>query len=443
MDFLGVLFAGMGLYLGSVYFIHGVLKDPASRRRALDRLHTPLFDQLYRHTLRNGLAWLAWFFGGRRPNTFLAFNVCYTLSLFYSAGFLLLSWALGGSGSIGTTELLPPKTPEPQRAITLIIVIIVGFYIFKRFRNLARTTNFTELFWKVEGENYIAGPFIATIIILISFTAVSGIGAIGIVLAISLATAGAFSKGNKFGRALAGTGIIASTQAIIVIIALIVATLVDPSTLLSDNAIITILFLLLFPLFNALLDWLSWWISRFLGRHILLTRGLWRTIPLHTLIDLIAALLLLTIMCVSFTLFIEVFNLWAATYGGEPPLALENLISTTRSFPFGSEGLWITLMLLSTLLPTTLHLGMLFMGFVAIHAPKGLRAAVARNLGGDPAHIQLIGPAMYLTAMPMIGLTLAGLAFWGAFNFLSAVGAPVTDGLAELALWTIGWVRAL
>ena len=442
MDFLGVLFAGLSLYFGAVYFLHGILaKNPASRQRALNRLHTPLFGRLYRNTLRNGLAWLAKLFGGRRPNSLAALRVCFALSLLYGVTLFLLSWTSGGSGTIGTTPILPANTSVWQRIAIALLTAIPACYIFFVLRNLRAIAEeirksmikpLLPLGWS-NGATAKITANILVVILVIGGTAgtVDIVNSVGGITTVALAGAIAVAAVLLEGKASAVVGGIAGS-------ALFVSGTIDPFT---SGVITALLFWLLLPALNALLDWFSWWISRSLGHRILLTKNLWLTIPAHALINLVAAVALLAVLTITLVTTLEGFNLWAASHGSAPPLALEGLIDTVREKPFGAEGAWITLMLLSTLLPTALHLGMLFMGFAAIHEPKGLRDAVARNLEGEPTQIQLIGPAIYLTAMPMIGLALAGLAFWGAFVFLSTMGAPVTDGLAELALGTIGWVR--
>jgi hypothetical protein len=114
------------------------------------------------------------------------------------------------------------------------------------------------------------------------------------------------------------------------------------------------LFWVALPVANAVWDYASWWISRGLGADLVTQirsgsrsigrkawTGLW-----HSALDLGAALVLLAALAWTLPNVVEWFL---------PVFADEAQWCAMAREPFG-EGLWVTSMLLSTLVPTALHL---------------------------------------------------------------------------------------
>ena len=98
---------------------------------------------------------------------------------------------------------------------------------------------------------------------------------------------------------------------------------------LSTHNIGLVLFLVGLPLINALLDWASWWISRWLGLDLRRRLGSrlnrsWQFIAIaaHVVIDMAAALAFLWMLALVLPLVIELFNHWALATNGRKPLPL-------------------------------------------------------------------------------------------------------------------------
>ena len=127
-----------------------------------------------------------------------------------------------------------------------------------------------------------------------------------------------------------------------------------------------ILFWAIVPLSNALFDWLSWVVSRWLGNNLLeiseardigtLLRA-WIYVRDIT-IDFLAACALLVGLAWSLPRVIELWNGIVSLSGAKPPLELAGYLCNAATTPL-SDGLWATGMLVSTLIPTVLHLSII------------------------------------------------------------------------------------
>jgi hypothetical protein len=122
---------------------------------------------------------------------------------------------------------------------------------------------------------------------------------------------------------------------------------------------------LLLPLANGLLDWLSWWVSRWLGNDLRKElvrapagRSMAKAVAKHASIELAVAIgLLLTL---AFILGLSFGAAGHGEIGGTQArgLRLAQTIADTAKNPWSigeGGGLWFTLMLVSTLIPTAIH----------------------------------------------------------------------------------------
>ena len=145
----------------------------------------------------------------------------------------------------------------------------------------------------------------------------------------------------------------------------------------NEIAVLWITFFFALPVVNGLWDFGSWWVSRSLGRHLLTklqgkagAGGQGWTIVWHIVFDLfLAALFLLSLGWFLGFAFQSYHNI-GVWYGGaeNAPLALPAYIDAAAAAPFG-EGLWVSAMLLSTLIPTFLHGAMAIAGALALFTP--------------------------------------------------------------------------
>ena len=145
-----------------------------------------------------------------------------------------------------------------------------------------------------------------------------------------------------------------------------------------------LVFFLVLPLLNSLWDWFSWIVSRTLGRHLLdrlhEENRAW-TICWHGSVDLLVGIILLASMAFSISFGFEVYHqLTAPNQEIAATFKLESFIKQATTQPLG-EGLWLTTMLLSTLVPTVLHLVLILVGpAVLVFVSTKRRIALAEDL---------------------------------------------------------------
>lgn len=126
------------------------------------------------------------------------------------------------------------------------------------------------------------------------------------------------------------------------------------------------IFFFALPFLNSVLDAASWAVSRQLGREML-DRNFhrWGMIG-FVLLDFVLALIFLGVLAILFGAGGEMLDQFAIATTGSSLLDLDAMIDQVISEPLG-DGLWITLMLFSTLVPTTIH------AFVAIGSVVQMR----------------------------------------------------------------------
>ena len=139
MDLTLSLAALIGLYTWR-FNRHAVnLEQAASRTIYKEQLRHPLFRPGYETLLRIILDRVGQFFDGKEsadrfPLTVRGLFTCIGLSVFYGLAFFMLFWAVGGPGTIGSTELLPAGWPGWQRGGLLASLFGLWVAIFLTFR---------------------------------------------------------------------------------------------------------------------------------------------------------------------------------------------------------------------------------------------------------------------------------------------------------------------
>ena len=147
--------------------------------------------------------------------------------------------------------------------------------------------------------------------------------------------------------------------------------------------------MLILPVMNGGLDYASWWVSRFLGHD--LTHGLSSDANIvttltrslaHIAADLILALFFFVAMAFALGLAFESYDLYANLQAVDMLSKADQTgyAETLRDDPLGA-GLWVTLMLITTLIPTVIHFGMVVGAILpATLLPDHHRQALAEKL---------------------------------------------------------------
>ena len=127
-------------------------------------------------------------------------------------------------------------------------------------------------------------------------------------------------------------------------------------------ATLFLVMLILVPIVNGMCDWASWWLSRILGSHLRtqlrMARSKWvycSLITKHGLADFVMALMTLAsvvfLLGFAYELVDQISPGTVSRINFQPEIWIDTLVSG----PLGS-GLWFTMMLVSTLVPTAAHL---------------------------------------------------------------------------------------
>ncbi len=154
-----------------------------------------------------------------------------------------------------------------------------------------------------------------------------------------------------------------------------------------------------------------------------------------------AAVGLLILVVVVLSASIEGYNQLVIGLGADAPLVLDAFVRAAHADPFGPDGFWVTFMLLSTLVPTFVHLVILALAVLS-ELPFG-RLWLAQRIERHRCVMIRDLAALYLTGMLAVAVALAGGFFWGFPTLIAWFGESVPDHLLDLSLGTIDLVRGL
>lgn len=151
----------------------------------------------------------------------------------------------------------------------------------------------------------------------------------------------------------------------------------------TENAVFLLSIYLLLPVLNALLDYFSVALTRKLMDHLYPAADTdpappWQRAVLHIGIDVLAAVGFLVALAVVLPAGLQALNNALAAFGQEA-LAVDwgRLLEAARDRPF-TDGIMVTFMLATTLLPTAVHL---IAGATAILTPRWGGGSGGRSRG--------------------------------------------------------------
>lgn len=135
-----------------------------------------------------------------------------------------------------------------------------------------------------------------------------------------------------------------------------------------EKATPIIFFIVIIPLANGLWDWISLDISRLLAKKALnevdLNKNyLKRTYKLIIIIvmDIIAATFMFALLVLNITILISSVNAVTANLNYGEIISFSKLANTLEESPFSSNSIWITFLIITTLIPTFLHIIIAFL----------------------------------------------------------------------------------
>lgn len=454
-----------GVSLVGIYglFLYFTEKDPY-RKDFIERLRAsrPSFGTYYQTYLQKGLEKLKEWLDTPFSSKALSINTLF--ATLYAISFFAVSWIIGSSGKIGTISILSESLSTIERiSIVLLIVLLFVLAIYVICKD--KYVNYGEIELKISSVLAFLVSRLTCIVLIISVALVSKFYILLILLPISLfSPAFTFTVLGAVAVAVVGTGVGAGAYAVvgagavvgavtvtvkakrklflslytfnIFIICLVMVGLSLGGKFVEINSEIVAFsfFAIILPFFNGFMDFVSLGISRILSKKIYedIKHETYKAFVLHFAIDLAAAVLLLVFLVFAVCFGTQLFNIFVAK---KPELAIDlpGLIQSAKQAPFGPDGFWITLMLLSTLVPTFAHFVIAFAGtFTIFITPKKLRKKLADLLEQKRNAL----PALYYTGKTLFGLLFA-VVLWGLVGYGINYMANFANMLSKIAYWSI------
>ncbi|MGL5363882.1 MAG: hypothetical protein ACRDBH_13455 [Bosea sp. (in: a-proteobacteria)] len=307
------------------------------------------------------------------------------MALVYPLLLFVIAWVVGGVGTIGDIRLLPVAEFAERlwRAGLLVFVstiIGLGLNFFEQTQDAIEAVIYRLWGKSQQSTTLIARGAIRGVAFASAFAfagAAAGAGAFAFAGAVAGAGAftlvGAFAVGAAY--ALAGVGHVVFGFAGAGTFALAASVIV---AFASRDSIVLFTFLAVLPLINAIFDWLSWAFTRyFLEKAETTTSGFKKllVLVLHLMSDFAAALACLAGLAFSMGLALEAMNLGFIKLGW-PQFDWTQQLYIAVHQPL-TAGLAVTGMLLSTLVPTFIHLVVGLWGVFAVSNPN-IKAAAAK-----------------------------------------------------------------
>jgi len=415
--------------------LNGQLSHYGDRMALKDRLGAAPPFKAYLVTVSRFNQWLMEWFGPALSGQ--AFERCLAIAFIFPVALLLITLVANGISA--------HRIFTWQVALFAAGFLIIAYVIVASFRNLLRLI---EQGWTMVGGDQAIAQTIARILLggfafMVAFTmafaiasAFSGqVSSAGSVLgAMAGGFALAFALAVAF--ALAGARLFSVTIAILAGAALAFA---------SEFTLLLFLFFILLPLTNASIDWLSWSATRYLLRQAE------RAEP-----DIIGELkvagavlgtfasgaLLMVALTALLPNTLELLN-FAFTSASLPRFNWEALLNKAVEAPW-TDGLFVTGMLMTAIVPASVHLIVGLTGVLARFTPGAQTAAHSISDHPEtpltpkeqvPVKITLILSRVWY--MVAAGLTVSLIV--GASALIYVTHAPVAQFLGDLALCATSW----
>ena len=413
----------VGLWFRGVMSILSTPADPAFETR-LNRLRGADYAGTYKQSLERFLEWIDRYFGElpspdtsgglfsqiRLSLSVSSFELLLRLAFSYPIVFVILAWLFTNSGSLGEVTVLGEI--DAWRRVLVVLFILAACYSFIIFY---RTDGWRSWLWMV------------------------------VAFAVAVAVAFAFALGmvyletyvRRSGRMMIYfCAFYLFSICYLAISTFLIFVFSSEESILSGLTIL--LFLGVFPLLNAPLDWLSFGITRGLlrsiagGGHGTVLTFLW------AVADVLLALFFLLLVALVTWSGIYLMNQVAHWASGAVVVDLHQLLHQLRCDGWRAN-LWIWLMLGSTLLPTAIHFLIASLaGFLALGKATAKTAADKMQIALDEVNKHPDNPEaraavivdsdarmqafLYLYVAPalvvVIWLLLVGLVSFGVFKYL-------------------------
>ena len=394
------------------------------------------------HALLRWLLRRAQYFYGSRWLSWQAFTFSLLLAYLYPVLAALLGYALANNTQVAGLKLFDAQDNALLRwlvLLALLAMIVLTIRIWLNYQRInARYDSLSQRLFgsRLPGRLLLALVVAAALLLYryyasggIDWTDFAGAGAFAGAVAVAFAGAVAVAFAVAGAFAFAGAGAFAFAGAVAVAVAVFLAVLLYLSGDYTDAQTLILLYLLL-PLINALFDCVSVKYSRYFSTRIAAGEGT-GMVSKHLLLDAILALLFFFGLLLALPPLIDGYN-WLCSFTSLPPINWRELALQARDDPWGT-GILVTLMLLSTLIPTLLHL---LMAGLALGG-RGLALGwFARGMQKNSMYV--LGLAIWLG---VLAVAILAVCYW-LWQALSAwAGLDIAGALYNLLMlvYANGW----
>ncbi len=415
--------------------IRAQLTDPAECAQLSARLGGASLFQRYRLAIRRFQGWLNQWFGPAW--SVQAFERCVAIAFVFPVALFLAASLLYGykNGQVSTAELV----------VFLVVAAAVGLLVRWLFR---------VIYWSAQRAWFSIGgdSELAEIIARVLLGAFAVVFAFAIAFAVASSVAGAFSDlgtvafailgGFAFALAFAVAFAIAGAWAFAIAVVLVAGVALSMA---KQFAFFLLLFFVILPVLNALMDWGSWVATRYLlGPMEKAPDGFLGVLMVLVLIvlDIAAALFFVVALAALIPIGLELVDLLLSVFGRET-FDWRALAARTVRAPW-DEGLFVTGMLLTPLAPS---IASITLGLAAIFVPltpgaKRAAGEIAENgdVVPEEAEAERIAATVrrsrwwYLPSLLIVLGIFAGLS-----ATFYATATPVGPFLHGLALCATAW----
>lgn len=448
----------ISLLTGFVYWLiySEITKDPDTRKDTVKWLQQAKALKKYKRLIKELRKLLKKFYG--KPFSLQALTRSYSIALTYPVTLFLLAYTfLSGSHQLSGYDLLPSVAQHRWVFLVLIIVFLIGFWLLtttfdkcgawiksqlerllpiasKEEQDLlnrllggmllpvAMSLLMPDLGWTYWLHGFTLGYFAGGSLILALTVA-------GIALAV-------FSFTDTFSAYFTGTitiGVaavfaVAFSFSLAAIGSLATAVVIVTAVAAFGDHALSIAFLILwvlFPFLNAILDWLSLGVSRYFLKQVQKESHPWWVFQ-DIVLDLVVAMCFMVLLVALFPAAIEAVNYVYALFSEEGHIDWHYFARVARSDPWG-EGFMVTMMLVTTLIPTLVHV---FLAFFALLMNLGFGRQLAEFLGKTQNNFRPMVAALWIE---IYGLAVLAILIGSWILFQHFLQLPIADWLYGIA----------
>lgn len=454
--------------LVTIFHHRPIAKSETARKNWQHRLNDDTIGTTYRSWMRGLLGWIdarlttdAKVAQGSKARAWSRglLNLTMLLAVAYPVLAIMGQWMLGGAGKLGSLTVIEPAILSKRFLVFGWLVTVSLLFFGRRITKtlprlpviiLAAGLLLSGAFYFEHTLGLFAIAFASTIafasaVAVVGTFGVSGVGAgaftgavtgtiaitsVGTIAGASLGTIAASGAGliavdkweDRRGKTALKLLLFLGWQFLVLTTALLFSPTLSSGIAEVADVSTVILFLALFPLLNALADFASIGLTRWRLRIGIEKGGF---LGWEALIDAIGAIVIFALLGMSLITYIT----FITPRDGIPLLDLTTFFTDLKSNP--SDYGWLAFMLISTLLPTLLHLLIASLAFFTIFPPK-LMGWLRKGLG----HAEADGDGQ-LGFIAQVGLSsMIVLSIWAPWNIL-------WYGLSANHGWPLGKVIGL